>query len=260
MSSLALLAACSEQIIVRPGTSNSPDANAEPEVDAGSVTDGGEGPRDAAVAGWPGCKAVDAAFCDDFDGPNGGTWTRRYVGDGGTVQVAGASASSPPKHLRTELPPAGTDRDGYGARIEQDVGGLSLVDYSAEIRIVRRSGGRVMIHEIVTGQGSNFWRLGIELSPSGDRIVEETFDALRATPLSRPLPANAWVNLRINVDIGISGARAIVSLDGKDVAIHKILIPGARPVTLYAGQRALDAEAGGSIVDVDNVVLYIDER
>ncbi|MBS2019516.1 MAG: hypothetical protein JST00_42030 [Deltaproteobacteria bacterium] len=118
----------------------------------------------------------------------------------------------------------------------------------------------MIIHEIVTGQGSTTWRLGIELSPSGDRLVEETFDELRASPLSRPLPDNAWVNLRVTVDIGISNARAIVSLDGKDVAIHKVVVLGARPVTLYAGQRAVTAEAGGSIVDVDNVVLRTDER
>lgn len=253
-----IVLACRNEVIVKAAPdSGSTSPSVEPD-DAGpaSAEPADAGAKDSAPVGWPGCAALAAKFCDDFDGPNAGQWTTRVVPDGGAVELASASAASHPKHLRTVLPPAPAFTV---ARLGQDMLGQAYIDYEAEIRVVSRGTGPVVIHEVLARAGVEGWSLGIELASDGDRLVERTFEARRVSPLSRNLPDNAWVKVRVTVDIGFSAARAVVRLDEKIVADHRINPPGAAGVWLFAGQRALDAAAGGSIVDFDNVVLRTDE-
>lgn len=239
-------AGCSEQQVV-VGT----DAG-----DAGSLADAAA-PADtsdaeAADAGWSGCAAVSAVVCDDFDKPDNGSWTR-FVADGGTLEIAQGQASSPPGFLHTVLPPAGAfpSVDVRLAQIFENAKTTSI-DYSAHVRVVRRSAGRVSTHEIVASDVK--WRLAIELSAGGDKVIEETATERRSSPLSRQLPDNTWVLLRVRATLGLPAKPAVVSLDGVDVATHVTSPPGGQFVTLYVGQRPASSEAGEGIVDIDNVV------
>lgn len=258
LSCSALVVACRNEVIVQ-AAADAGSPNPEVEPDGGGPSSEAPvdaGPKDGGRVGWPGCAALPAMFCDDFDGPAASDWTTRLVPDGGTVEIASASAVSHPNHLRTALPPAPANEI---ARLGRDMLGLAYIDYAAEVRIVSRGAGPVAIHEIFARAGIEGWSLSIELASDGDRLVERTFEARRVSPLSRSLPNNAWVKVRVTVDIGFSAARAVVRLDEKIVADHRINPPGAAGVWIFAGQRALDATAGGSIVDFDNVVLRTDE-
>lgn len=206
-----------------------------------------------ADSGWPGCTAISAIVCDDFDRPDDGDWTRFLV-DGGTLAVVQGDASSPPGLLHTVLPVPG-DFPSVGTRLARilEPTKTDAVDYSAQIRVVRRPAeGRLFIHEIVASDVK--WRLNIELSSTGDRVVEETATDRRSSPLSRQLSDNTWVLLRVRAYLGLPARPSVVSLDGVDVATHVTEPPGKQFVTLYVGQRPASSQAGESIVDVDNVV------
>lgn len=238
-------------------------------LDAGDAGDAGDaealdgGASDASFC--PTAADGGTVFCDDFDESDASTfpeWSGVVASGGGAVSRVASDASAPfCVELAMGAGDAGPQSELYEVFVLTPTQSMKL---ACRMRVLEypSNGGAINVDQLrFTGDAKTGATDFLSLRPTSATFTEQFYDAgvYTTTPhaLQTTLGASSWHDVEVDWDLGDGGIVATVYFD--HVAVSSALKLDARTAfgtpTLYVGMSYEDPGAGGSTVDVDDVVF-----